>query len=605
MSITRRLVDAAPTLVGAPALGAFAMLSLPHVGVWWSAPLAIGVLASWGRARCESEAAAGSGRPWRRTLALVFAFWTGAYAFGLWWIAELTVPGWIVAVPVEAAVMTLPLTAALCAAASRRPLWAIRRERLGRGTVADDRAGTAAVGALLLAAALVLAEAVRWAVPFGGVPMSSFALAAANAPWAPVARLGGPLAVVGVTATLAAIVDAVVVLPRAWARAHDLGATWGSQGGPSRARLRRTAMARVWRPLVLAAALTGIAVAAPAGTAESELRAAVVQSGGSLGSRAGDSGRRDVFAAHEAVVRANAAALADVDLMVWSESSAHSDGPLERSPELSRLEKLATDVDTTIVANFYERTRDGDRFRNATVVVAPAADGGYVGRYDKVHLVPFGEYVPLRGLVDTFSDLSLVPRDAVAGSQPGLVDSPFGPLAVVTSYEVYFAGRARSGVDAGGRLLVNPTLASSYTTDWVPAQSLAAARLRALESGRWVLQASTTGYSAIVDPDGRVVVSTATAGAAASAAGSPTPLGEPALLISTVELRSGRTFAHFLGTWPVFALALAGFAYALRWPRGLREARDDRYLAGTARNPYEAQYRRRERERFGGRGTAG
>jgi apolipoprotein N-acyltransferase len=120
------------------------------------------------------------------------------------------------------------------------------------------------------------------------------------------------------------------------------------------------------------------------------------------------------------------------------------------------------------------------------------------------------------------------------------------------SYEVFVADRARSGARAGGRLLLVPTNASSYTTAQVPAQELAAARVRAVETGRWVVQAAPTGYSGVVDQRGRVR--------------QRGPLGRAATIQSTVELRTGQTWAVRLGDGPVTLLAAAvlGLAALLR-----------------------------------------
>ena len=130
----------------------------------------------------------------------------------------------------------------------------------------------------------------------------------------------------------------------------------------------------------------------------------------------------------------------------------------------------------------------GRRFRNAAVAWAP--DGTRTARYDKAHRVPFGEYVPWRELVGRLADLSAVPRDAVAGHGPGRLDTPVGRLGVVVSYEVFFPARARAAIRSGGSVLLVPTNASSYRTRQVPAQEVAAARLRALETGRAVVQAA-------------------------------------------------------------------------------------------------------------------
>jgi apolipoprotein N-acyltransferase len=181
------------------------------------------------------------------------------------------------------------------------------------------------------------------------------------------------------------------------------------------------------------------------------------------------------------------------------------------------------------------------------VVIAP--DGAVLDRYDKVHRVPFGEYVPLRSLLDGIVDVSTIPRDALAGRGAAQVDTPHGRMAVTISYEVFFADRARSGVTAGGRLLLVPTNASSYTTSQVPSQEVAVARMRAVETGRWTVQAAPTGHSAVIDHRGRVHAQSG--------------LGSPAVLSETVGLRTGRTLAVSLGEAPV--VVLAGLSLAIGW----------------------------------------
>jgi len=174
--------------------------------------------------------------------------------------------------------------------------------------------------------------------------------------------------------------------------------------------------------------------------------------------------------------------------------------------------------------------------------------------YDKVHRVPFGEYIPARSLIEHLADVSDVPRDATVGHGPAVVDTPVGRLGVVISYEVFFPERARSAIRAGGRLLLVPTNASSYRDAQVPAQEVAVARLRAIETGRWVVQAAPTGYSAIVDHRGTV-----------HAQGG---LGGPAVLQAGVDLRHGRTPFVALGPAPWLLLAGAGITLSkVEWLR--------------------------------------
>ena len=414
------------------------------------------------------------------------AFWLGAYVLGLFWMTELTVSGWIAAVPVEALIMALP--ASLVAPSG----W---RRTLG------------------VPAALVVGEVVRWRVPFGGVPMSNLAMGQVEGPWLGVAVLAGPLGVIALVGVGAVIVERLCA--REWC-----AVSW-------------PALAAIGFPIA--------ALAWPATTTDATVTAAVVQAGGELGTNV-DTPQRSVRIRH--LETANAWE-GNADLMLWSESSTSSDRPLEASTRLAELESLAADRDLVLVANFYERTLDGERFRNATVAIDPAT--GLSDRYDKAHLVPFGEYVPLRSLVDRFADLSLISREAIGGAGPGLLETSLGDIAVVTSYEVYFSDLVRAGVRAGGRIVANPTLASSYRSSVVPSQSLASARLRAVETGRWVLQASTTGYSAIVMPDGTVAQSS--------------ELRESVVLAAQVELRSGMTPAVALGMWPLVIVAAAVLAW--------------------------------------------
>lgn len=460
-------------------LGLLTILSLPPWGFWIAAPLGLAGFVVLYEAESRRQ------RFW-----LAFAFWIGAYSLGLLWMIDLTLPGWIVATPIEAAIMAMPWM--LLPASGR---W----RDIG------------------IPGALVVGEAIRWVVPFGGVPMSNLALGQVGAPWVGVVRVAGPLALIAVLGVLAA----------------GLAALW---------QRRRFEPAVAFGGVLLVVVLAAVA---PSGSVDEEIEVAAVQAGGELGTNAVNSDEAAVFDRHVAALAADPP---NADLIVWSESSAVSDGPLDDSRRMEELRQLADRYDATVIANFSERTPD--RFRNAAVAVAPG--DGLVGRYDKVHLVPFGEYVPLRGFIENFADLSLIPREAIAGEGAAVLDTPFGPVATVISFEVYFPARVRSGVQAGGRIITNPTLASSYTTSMVASQSLASARLRAIEAGRWVVQSSTTGFTAIVDPGGEVVERTA--------------LREAAVVSATAELRSGETWAVRLGKWPVTLLGLVALTGA-GWTR--------------------------------------
>jgi apolipoprotein N-acyltransferase len=198
----------------------------------------------------------------------------------------------------------------------------------------------------------------------------------------------------------------------------------------------------------------------------------------------------------------------------------------------------------------------GDAFLNAQVTVLP--DGSVASRYEKVRRVPYGEYIPLRGLLKSLgAPVDQVPRDAEAGVGPAYLDTPVGRVAVVISWEVFFGGRARDGTSQGGQLLINPTNGSSYTGSILQSQQVASSRLRALETGRWVVQVSPTGFSAFVSPIGEVFQRTGQT--------------ERAVRRQTVELRQGRTLYNRIGDIPWVALAgltlLAAITLSRRQPR--------------------------------------
>jgi apolipoprotein N-acyltransferase len=226
------------------------------------------------------------------------------------------------------------------------------------------------------------------------------------------------------------------------------------------------------------------------------------------------------------------------DLVVLPEGVVVVDGPIGATPDGALLAQRARRLDSALIVGVVEGEQDG--FRN--VAVAYSSDGRLVDRYEKEHRVPFGEYIPARGLVSKLTDAtSLVPKDAIVGEGTALLRLAQADVGVVISYEIFFADRVREAVRAGGQILVVPTNASSYVGDEVPATEVAAAQLRAREYGRAVLQAAPTGYSAIVMPDGRVI--------------SRTKLSAAQLLRETVPLRRGLTPYARTGDAPVLALA--------------------------------------------------
>jgi apolipoprotein N-acyltransferase len=272
------------------------------------------------------------------------------------------------------------------------------------------------------------------------------------------------------------------------------------------------------------------------------LRVAAVQGGGRRGLRAVDNPPVLVY---QAQLAADARLSPPLDLVLWPENVIALGGPLAGSDVETQVGDEARRLGATIVAGITEPVGD-TRFRNAAVAWAPT--GQVVARYDKVHRVPFGEYIPGRSLIRHFVNLDNVSRDAIAGTGPGLLRTPAGPLGVVISYEVFYAERARAAIRAGGQVLLVPTNTASYTTSQVPDAEMATARLRAWETGRDVVMAAPTGFSAIIGPRGQVRARTG--------------LGGAQVLTATVARRTGLTPYGRLGDGPVVVLSLGLLAGA-------------------------------------------
>jgi apolipoprotein N-acyltransferase len=282
--------------------------------------------------------------------------------------------------------------------------------------------------------------------------------------------------------------------------------------------------------------VVALAAVAPRGSATGEtLEIAAVQGGGEQGTSALEVPARLVTERHLEATR-SIPADADLDLVLWPENTIDVD-VFEGSTVYDEIVAEAARLDAPIAVGVTEEPRV-----NSQTLVAP--DGEILGRYVKVRRVPFGEYVPLRGLLEAIgAPIERVGRDAVAGTGPAVLVLPDGTrLGVVISWEVFFAGRAREGVQLGAEAILNPTNGASYTGTIVQTQQVASSRLRAVENGRWVVQAAPTGFTAVVDADGEVRQRTG--------------VSERRVLYDTVELREGRTWYTNLGDGP-FIVALA------------------------------------------------
>jgi apolipoprotein N-acyltransferase len=293
------------------------------------------------------------------------------------------------------------------------------------------------------------------------------------------------------------------------------------------------------------------AVAPDGGNPVRSLDVALVQGGGVRGLSKEEVSPTTVYDAQVAASVSLARRDASPGLVLWPENVVALDRPLAGSPEAAFLSRLALRLHSTVLAGVTEPA-SATTFRNEVVAWGPS--GRVVATFEKVHRVPFGEYVPDRSFFAHFADLSGVPTDAVPGTGSGLMRTPAGPLGLLVSFEVFYAGRSHSSVRAGAELLAVPTNTSSYSTAQVPSQEIAAAKVQAVQTGRDLVQAAPTGFSAAVTQRGVVVERSV--------------LGARQVLTATVALRRGMTPYDHWGDLPV--LLLSAVALAAGWLRQWR-----------------------------------
>ena len=249
-------------------------------------------------------------------------------------------------------------------------------------------------------------------------------------------------------------------------------------------------------------------------------------------------------------------------LLLWPEVAVTEPFEDERSHPLARAEAARTRSqvlrvlgprDLLLTGGMRVRSPDGFRATGVTnSVYAIDGSGRILGRYDKAHLVPYGEYLPMRPLLSAIGLSRLAPGDLDTDPGPGprTLDLPLvGRAGFQLCYEIIFSGEV---VDRANRpaFLFNPSN-DAWFGAWGPPQHLAQARLRALEEGLPVLRSTPTGISAVIDADGRLLHSIPAGRAAFIDARLPAP-------------RPPTLFARFGNALPfLFALLLAAAAIAV------------------------------------------
>ena len=457
--------------------GVITALAFAPVGIW---PLVFvgvaGVLAVQWRASSARSAAVG------------FVFGLTFFLVLLPWMTVIGVDAWI-------------LLAAYCA------LW---NAALGAliGPLSKLRGAS-----VWVASGWVVMEALRGRIPLGGFPWGELGFSQANSPLAALVSVSGMTGLSFLIVLIAAL--AVEAL-----------------------RSRR------WKALVTVVAVVAISsVVIPrpfefGGTSGSAV-VAIVQGGTpGVGMEAMDE-RRAVLRGHVEQTLALAEAIdADEvprpDFVLWPENSSDID-PFRDESAAQDISTAAAAVGVPIVVGAVVETDDPTKVENTGIVWDPITGPGE--RYVKNHPVPFGEFVPFREqLAPLIGRFERVPRDFVRGDSPGVLNVAGIVIGDVICFEVAYDDVFIAIIDGGAELITVQTNNATYQGTGQPEQQWDIERLRALQSGRTVVVASTTGVSGFIEPDGTVTARMEE--------------GERGYLVQEVALRTGRTPSTLLGAIP-------------------------------------------------------
>jgi apolipoprotein N-acyltransferase len=242
------------------------------------------------------------------------------------------------------------------------------------------------------------------------------------------------------------------------------------------------------------------------------------------------------------------------DLIVFPESALERD-PIRSVDVRAALVAVAEAHGAVVVANARTETVDGG-LANSNLAYGPS--GKLQGVYAKQHLVPFGEYVPWRGVLSFIGELNQVPYDYDRGSESVLFRAGGHEFATVICFESAFGPLVRDFVRDGAELIVVTTNNRSYRRSGLAAQHLAMSQMRAAETARPVLHASISGITGVIDEDGDVH--------------DTSELFENRITSGTLQATTGQTPYVRFGDW---VLVICGLALVLMTAIGGARVRRD------------------------------
>ena len=242
------------------------------------------------------------------------------------------------------------------------------------------------------------------------------------------------------------------------------------------------------------------------------------------------------------------------DLIVWPESPApfYTTDPIFREAvsNIAR-EARAWVLVGSVGVSARQASETATRSYNSAALVSPG--GEWVGRYDKIHLVPFGEYVPFKSIFSFAGGLSKEVGDFSPGDSRAPLNAGADRLGVFICYESIFPDDVRQFAANGAQVFVNVSNDGWYGDSGAYAQHLKQARMRAVENNRWLLRDTNTGVTASIDPYGRIVA--------------PAPRKIRTVLEAPYALSNVTTFYTRHGDWFAYLCAIISVvALLLRLP---------------------------------------
>lgn len=369
-------------------------------------------------------------------------------------------------------------------------------------------------------------EYVRSAVPFGGLPWGRLAYSTVGTPFESYVRLAG--------------------LPLTSGLVFMMGTLFASMWAAPR---------RAWRPAAALAALTIAGVVLPTGVVDGGATKQVALVQGDVPTLFEPWPRGEILDKH---VTETAELAQDIrsgrtpqpDLVLWPENSADTD-PFTDSATNQSIQGAVADVRAPILVG---AILDGPTPQTAYNVGIAWTKSGPGGSYLKQTLVPFGEYVPFRGILGGLTSRldREVPRDMIPGDVAGIIEVGGMRLGAMICWDVAQDEIVRQTVASGAEVLVVQTSNASFTGTTQPAQQWQISRLRAIETGRSVLVPSTNGITGVIDADGGEVTRP--------------PAQTSAHVSASIELAQGVTWGTRVGEraqLPVVVLAMLASVVAV------------------------------------------